>query len=104
MPHTIPLCKVSDLSPGQLKQFELEDGTPVCAANVGGRLLAIGGECTHAGGPLGEGELEGLCVVCPWHGATFDLETGVPRTPPAHDPVPSYPASIVGDDIVIEVD
>ncbi|MBK8233335.1 MAG: non-heme iron oxygenase ferredoxin subunit [Candidatus Eisenbacteria bacterium] len=95
------VCKASEVPSGTLKQCELPDGTPVCVAQVDGRFLAIGGECTHSGAPLGEGDLEGTCVVCPWHGATFDLETGEARTPPAHDPVEAYRVQVVGDEVQV---
>lgn len=104
MSQSVVLCKASELPPGKLLQVELADGTPICVANLGGRFLAIGGECTHAGGPLGEGDIEGNCVVCPWHGASFDLETGEARTPPAHEAEPTYPVEVVGDEVRIEVE
>lgn len=104
MSHFVSICKAADLPEGSLLQTELADGTPLCVANVEGRFLVIGGECTHAGGPLGEGQLEGLCVVCPWHDASFDLESGEPRTPPAHEAVPTYRVRIEEGDVQVEVD
>ena len=54
MSHFVSVCKADDVAPGRLLQAELADGTPLCVANVDGRFLVVGGECPHAGGPLGE--------------------------------------------------
>lgn len=104
MSRFVPVCKAEDVPPGTLLQVELEDGTPICVANIDGRFLAIGGECTHAGGPMGEGTIEGLCAVCPWHGGAFDLETGEAKIPPAHEPVPSYRVLIDSGQVSIELE
>ena len=55
MPEFKTVAKADELQPGELKHIELESGTQVCLANVDGTFYAIGGECTHMGGPLGEG-------------------------------------------------
>ena len=52
-------------------------------ANVDRSYYAIGNICTHLGGPLNEGKLEGYDVECPWHGSKFDVRTGEPTRPPA---------------------
>jgi 3-phenylpropionate/trans-cinnamate dioxygenase ferredoxin component len=73
--------------------------------NCGGSLYAIEDRCSHDDGPLCEGEWdEETCrVVCPRHGAQFDLATGAALTLPAFEPVATYPVSI-GDDGVVRVD
>ena len=71
--------------------------------NVDGTFYAIGGTCTHRGGPLAEGSLEGTTLTCPWHGATFDVRTGRNETPPAPKEVPSYPVRLVEEDIEVEI-
>ena len=58
-------------------------GHQIALFNVDGTVSAIEGTCTHRGGPLGEGSLEGTTVTCPWHGATFDVRTGNHLTAPA---------------------
>jgi nitrite reductase/ring-hydroxylating ferredoxin subunit/uncharacterized membrane protein len=55
-----------------------------------GRLMAIADTCSHAGGPLHEGTLEGDDIVCPWHGSRFCLRDGSVRGGPATMPLPSY--------------
>ncbi len=62
----------------------------VLVARAGGRCFAIGATCTHYGGPLAEGLLDGEIVHCPWHHAKFNLRTGVAVGPPAIDPVPCW--------------
>ena len=65
--------------------------------NVEGTYHAIGDTCTHRGGPLSEGDVQGTRVTCPWHGADFDLKTGAVLGPPAQKGVPSYnPRALAG--------
>ena len=71
--------------------------------NVGGKFYAIEDRCTHDDGPLAEGELEGMEIVCPRHGARFDLETGK-ATFPAVKPVPRYAVRVEGDDVQIDIE
>ena len=59
----------------------------VLLARVGGEVLAVGASCTHYGGPLDEGAIEGECVRCPWHHASFSLRTGEALGAPAFDPI-----------------
>lgn len=96
------LCKTSDLQPGEGRQVEV-NGATVAVFNVNGTFHAIRGECTHQGGPLGEGELEGTTVTCPWHGAEFDVTTGAVLGPPASMPEESYTVVIEGDEVKIEL-
>jgi nitrite reductase/ring-hydroxylating ferredoxin subunit len=98
------VANVSEVGPGQLKHIELEDGTQVCLANVDGTIYAIGGECTHMGGPLGEGELEGTIVTCPWHGGTFDVTSGELLGPPPDDPEPKYEVRVEGDEVEVAIE
>jgi len=56
---------------------------PVAVWNLGGKYYAAEDFCPHLGGPLSEGEVEGTCVTCPWHGAKFDLATGKALAGPA---------------------
>ena len=103
MPEFRSVAKASELAPGQLKHVELEDGTQVCLANVDGTVYAMGGECTHMGGPLGEGELDGKIVTCPWHSGEFDVTTGEVIGPPPDGPEPVYQVRVEGDDVQVEV-
>ena len=60
----------------------------VCLVNLDGKYYAIGNICTHMGGPLAEGKLEGYVVQCPWHGSRFDVRSGEVVRRPAMRPEP----------------
>lgn len=65
-------------------------GMPALVIRLNGRLCAIAAVCSHAGGPLDEGELEGSVVTCPWHGSRFDVCSGKVRGGPATFPQPAF--------------
>lgn len=92
---------LADLPPGTVKQVKL-NGEHICVANVGGRVYAVSDSCTHARVPLSDGYLEGRQIVCPWHGAMFDLETGRPTCGPAVDPLRCYAARVEQERVIIE--
>ena len=62
-------------APGQLAEMRA-DGARYAVCNVDGVFHAVGGDCPHAGGPLGFGALHGHSIVCPWHAWEFDCRTG----------------------------
>ncbi len=69
-------------------------GASVLLARSGGQLLALANTCSHAGGPLDEGEVADGCVTCPWHGSTFRLDDGIIVRGPATTPQPRYEARV----------
>ena len=93
------VAKISDLVPGQKMLVEYED-EDVGLFNIDGEYYAISDVCTHDDGPLVEGALDGEYVICPRHGARFNVKTGE-QTMPAYAPVPRYSVKIEGDDILI---
>lgn len=78
-------------------------GRYIAVFNVNGRFCAIDNTCPHRGGPLGEGDLEGTIVTCPWHSWAFDVTTGVSPANPAAC-VKRFNCKVEGTDIFIEVD
>ncbi len=70
-------------------------------SNIDGTYYAIADTCTHRGGPLSEGAVEGTVVSCPWHGATFDVTTGNVLGPPAAEGVAHYNVQVDGNDIKV---
>lgn len=70
--------------------------------NVGGRLYGIDARCTHVGGPLDQGRVEGLTVTCPLHGSQFNIETGAVVRGPALKPVRAYRVRAEADGLSIE--
>jgi 3-phenylpropionate/trans-cinnamate dioxygenase ferredoxin subunit len=79
------------------------DGEKVALFKVEGAFHALSDTCTYRGGPLSEGDVEGAEVTCPWHGAKFDLRTGAVVGPPARTGVKSYPVTVMGRNIEIEL-
>jgi len=103
MAKTIKVAQASDLSPGSGTTVEAE-GQRIALFNVQGAFYAIADTCPHRGGPLGEGELHGPTVTCPWHGATFDVQTGAVTGPPARASVRSFCVRVEGNDVLVELD
>lgn len=88
------IAPASDLPNGERLFVEL-DGKSIVIFNIAGQLFAIADLCTHDDGPLGDGDLEGYNVVCPRHGAEFDLRTGRALQMPAVIDIPAYPVRIL---------
>ena len=98
----IKVATLGDLVPGTCRQVAAA-GRVFAIFNVDGTILAIGGTCTHRGGPLGEGKLDGTVVTCPWHGTRFDVRTAQILGPPAGQDVPAYPVVLEGQDIEVDL-
>ncbi|OGB95041.1 MAG: hypothetical protein A3G35_10605 [candidate division NC10 bacterium RIFCSPLOWO2_12_FULL_66_18] len=98
----IKVATTSELAPGQAKKVEVQ-GKAIALFNLGGSYHAIDDTCTHRGGPLSEGQVQGDVVTCPWHGAKFKVTSGEVLGPPARAGVASYPTRITGSDIEVEV-
>jgi 3-phenylpropionate/trans-cinnamate dioxygenase ferredoxin subunit len=99
MTEFIKVAKISDLSSGEKMLVEYDDDE-VGLFNIDGEFYAISDVCTHDNGPLVEGNLDGEWIICPRHGARFNVKTGQ-QTMPAFAPVPLYDVKIEGDDILI---
>ncbi len=84
----------ADVAEGELKQFRVDDVALVLARRQG-RLHVLADRCSHRGGPLSDGQLDGDCIVCPWHSSAFDLEDGSVRRGPASIGQPGYEVRIV---------
>ncbi len=92
------IAPASELPNGERLFIEM-DGKSIVIFNVGGQLFAIADLCTHDDGPLGDGDLEDHNIVCPRHGAEFDIRTGQAVQMPAVIDVPAYPLKIVDGNI-----
>ena len=99
MPNGVRVAKASDLPPGSSRVVVVR-GMPVALFNVGGTLYALSNVCLHRGGPVGEGEVSGTTVTCPWHGWEYDLRTGRGATNPAAC-LKTFEVSVDGDDILV---
>jgi nitrite reductase/ring-hydroxylating ferredoxin subunit len=92
--------RLAELAPGTIREFALGDKS-VALANVAGKIFAISNVCLHRGGPLGEGELDGQVVTCPWHGWQFDVSSGQACMNPAAA-LETYAVEIRGDEIFVD--
>ena len=97
------IAKSDDIQPGQARMFEV-GGKSIALFNVDGLFYATDDTCTHRGGPLSEGELDGKQVTCPWHGAVFDVTTGQVLRSPAPRGIASYRTRVDGEDVEVEVE
>jgi glycine betaine catabolism B len=96
----VKVASTNDVQPSQMKAFQV-NGAEVCIANVDGKYYAINNICTHEGGPLADGKLDGFEVECPWHQSRFDIRTGEVIEPPASEPEPAYEVKVDGNSILI---
>jgi nitrite reductase/ring-hydroxylating ferredoxin subunit len=91
---------LTELADGTMQAVEI-DGEEVVVARVGGRCYAFGGVCTHDGGPMIDGELDGDKITCPWHFTEFDVKTGEVIEGLAEEPLPIFEVEIDGDELRI---
>lgn len=99
MADFVKVCKKGDIPVGSGKTVEV-NGKPVALFNVDGNFHAISNTCRHKGGPLGEGELEGPVVICPWHAWRYDVTTGANERDPSL-PIEKYQVKIEGEDVLV---
>ena len=99
----IEICQLAELPPGTHRVLDDVGPEGIGVYNCGGALHAIEDRCTHDDGKLCEGEwLPDVCeVVCPRHGARFDVRTGAALTLPAYLPVETYPVRVRDDGMVL---
>ncbi len=91
----------SDVPAGEGRVVEA-GGRSLALFNVDGAYYAIDNSCAHRGGPLGEGELNGTVVTCPWHGWRWDVKSGANANNPAVK-MTCFPVSVEADDVFVEV-
>ena len=80
-----------------------KNGKDICVARVGDEVFAIEDNCSHQDAALSEGEQNGYKIECWLHSAEFDLRTGDALTPPASQPVKTYPVLVDGNNVVVEI-
>lgn len=97
----VKVGSLAELPPGSVMEAAVGDNTyAIC--NVGGELHAYDGVCPHAGGPLGEGILDGDRLICPWHAWEYDCRTGV-NDYDENVKLAKFPVKSEGDDVLIDV-
>lgn len=92
---------LKDLPPGASCEVAV-GGRVIALFNVDGVVHALDGVCPHAGGPLGQGQLNGCIVTCPWHGWQFDVTNGQHQLSPSlsHN---GFPVKIEADEILVQL-
>jgi nitrite reductase/ring-hydroxylating ferredoxin subunit len=88
--------RASELAPGHTRLVRV-DGQAVAVYNVDGAFFATQEECTHAGGPLSEGDLDGCVITCPLHGSRFDVTTGKVVRGPADESLKTFRVTMEGE-------
>ena len=102
MTEFIRAASVSDIpDPGRVI-LEIEDRM-VVLLHVAGEFFCIDDVCTHDGGTLGDGPLDGHSVVCPRHGAMFDIRSGKALTMPATEGIACHEVKVVDDDVLVRL-
>jgi nitrite reductase (NADH) small subunit len=101
MPSRVRLAAVEDVPPGEGRVVEAQ-GKTLALFNVDGAFYAIDNTCIHRGGPLGEGDLEGRVVSCPWHAWRWDVTTGANVNNPAVR-VACFPVAVDRGDVFAEL-
>jgi 3-phenylpropionate/trans-cinnamate dioxygenase ferredoxin subunit len=97
----VTVAKVGEIPEGGVKVVRLDD-REVAVFHLADGYYAMDDVCTHDGGPLAEGVIDGEVIECPRHGARFDIRTGAVRAMPATLPVPTYPVRVAGGEIQVE--
>ena len=96
----VAVTATDELANGERLFVEI-DGQPIVLFNIAGQYFAIGDVCSHDDGPLGDGDLDGMEVICPRHGARFDVHTGKALSLPAVVDIPAFPVRVKDDQIEI---
>ncbi|HEX9780740.1 MAG TPA: non-heme iron oxygenase ferredoxin subunit [bacterium] len=102
MPNGVTVAKKDDIPVGEFKPVEVQ-GKRLLLCRTEQGFYAVDDTCTHDGGPLADGFLDGSAIECPRHGARFDVTTGKVLCLPAAVGIRTYPVRADGDDIAITV-
>lgn len=101
MPKAVVVAKASDLRIGEPKVVAVGNDE-IALFRVAEGIFACTNTCPHRGGPIGEGQIDGKIVTCPWHGWEFDVTTGkMPVNPNVG--ITTYPVTIEGDDVTVTI-
>jgi 3-phenylpropionate/trans-cinnamate dioxygenase ferredoxin subunit len=94
MSDWIDVARVDDFAPGDWQTVDIDD-VLVAVFNLDGKYFALEDICTHDGGTLTGGDIEGNEIVCPRHGARFDITTGEALTEPAYEDLPMFAVRVL---------
>ena len=100
MSDWVTVARIDELAPGQWRSVDV-DGAQVAVFNLNGQYFAIEDVCTHDGGQLSGGSVEGAEIVCPRHGARFCIRTGAALTAPAYEATAKFPVRIENGEVQV---
>lgn len=103
MQKSIKIGHIDDLTPGSCKSIDIEEYS-FALYNVDGTYYVTDNACPHMAAPLGDGELFGNIVVCPWHEWKFDVKVGTCLAAPGELDIATYKVDISGDEIYVIID
>ena len=104
MPASFNVARVGDLAVGEMRSLEV-DGQPLLLCHADdGQYYAVEDVCSHDMARLGQGMLVGCTLVCPRHGATFDVRSGAALTQPAFLPLQTFPVTVNGGEVCVSLD
>ena len=98
----VQIGSINELKDGERLFIEIDEKS-IVILNIADKYYAIADICSHDDGPVGEGTLEGYEIICPRHGARFDIRTGKVLALPAFVDIPAYAVRLVGDQIEIGI-
>ena len=101
MSRRVLVAEAADIGAGEGRVVEA-DGKSLALFNVDGAFYALDNACAHRGGPLGEGDLDGTVVVCPWHAWRWDVKTGANVNNPAVK-MACFPVSVDSGRLFVEL-
>jgi 3-phenylpropionate/trans-cinnamate dioxygenase ferredoxin component len=93
MSEWVDVATVEELTPGSFRVVDV-DGAMIAVFNLDGEFHAIEDVCTHEYEILTHGDVEGEEIICPRHSARFNIKTGEALTPPAYEPLPTFPVRV----------
>lgn len=102
MPDWFDVARADEIPSGTARAAEVE-GTPIAVVNVDGEFFAVEDLCTHDGGDLATGDVEGDEIVCPRHGARFCVRTGAVKAPPAYEDILTFPVRVEGGVVQVQL-
>jgi nitrite reductase/ring-hydroxylating ferredoxin subunit len=103
VPSRVEVCKAGDVAVGTALKVEAA-GLALAVFNLDGEFYVTDDNCTHGPGSLSEGYIDGDVIECNFHNGQFNIKTGEVVSPPCMVPVKTYPATVEGGTVVIEVD
>lgn len=103
MSDWVDVAAVDELRAGTHRVVDV-DGAAVAVFNLDGAYYAVEDVCTHDGGTLTGGSVEGDQIICPRHGARFSIKTGAVLAPPAYEPIHSFPVRVADGRVQVRDD